>query len=86
MPAFISARDGNDISPKRAALLTAHGQPGMPARHHGAGHSIFMGEFEPEECPIPGIEPTDDRNLHLLRIEAPPSAASSDSHLERMRK
>ena len=42
-------------------------------------HAIFTGEFEREECRVEGIERTDDRNLLLLRVEAPPT-----NHLHRL--
>lgn len=74
MPAFISPLDVNYISLKRAALLVAREQPGIEPDDimELFKHSIFTAEFEREECRIQGIEPTDDRNLPLLRIEAPP--------------
>lgn len=73
MPAFISPLDGNYISLKRAALLIAREQPGIEPDDimELFKHSIFTGEFELEKCRIRGIEPSDDRNLPLLRIEAP---------------
>jgi hypothetical protein len=74
MPAFISPLDGNYISLKRAALLIAGEQPGIEPNDimELFKHAIFTGEFEREECGIQGIDPSDDRNLPLMRIEAPP--------------
>jgi hypothetical protein len=75
MPAFISPLDGNYISLRRAALLIAREQPGIEPDDimELFKHAIFTGEFEREECGIQGIDPSDDRNLPLLRIEAPPT-------------
>ncbi len=74
MPAFISPLDGNYISLKRAALLIAREQPGIEPDDimELFKHAIFTCEFEREACGIHGIGPTDDRNLPLVRIEAPP--------------
>lgn len=74
MPAFISPLDGNYISLKRAALLIASEQLGIEPDDimELFKYAIFTGEFEREECGIQGIDPNDDRNLPLLRIEAPP--------------
>lgn len=81
MPAFISPLDGNYIALKRAALLIAREQPGIEPDEimELFKHAIFTGEFEREECRVEGIERTDDRNLLLLRIEAPPT-----NHLHRL--
>ncbi|MFZ1892976.1 MAG: hypothetical protein WAU59_02650 [Rhodoplanes sp.] len=75
MPAFISPLDGNYIALKRAALLIAREQPGIEPGEimELFKHAIFTGEFERAECRVQGIERTDDRNLLLLRIEAPPT-------------
>jgi hypothetical protein len=75
MPAFISPLDGNYIALKRAALLIAREQPGIEPDEimELFKHAIFTGEFERAECRVQGIERTDDRNLLLLRIEAPPT-------------
>jgi hypothetical protein len=74
MPAFISPLDGNYISLKRAALLITSEQPGIEPDDimELFKHAIFTGEFEHRECGIQGIDPNEDRNLPLLRIEAPP--------------
>lgn len=72
-PGFISPLDGNYISLKRAAFLIAREQPGIESDDimELFTHAIFAGEFEREESRIHGIEPADDWNLPLLRIEAP---------------
>jgi hypothetical protein len=81
MAAFISPLDVNYVSLKRAALLIAREQPGIEPDDlmELFKHSVFTGEFEREECGIKEIDPSDDRNLPLLRIEAPPT-----NHLSRL--
>lgn len=73
MPVFVSPLDGNYISLKRAALLIAREQPDIESGDimDMFTHALFAGEFEREEVTVRGMEPIDDWNLPLLRIEAP---------------
>jgi hypothetical protein len=74
MPSHISPLDGNYISLKRAALLIAREQSGIEPDEimDTFKHALFSREFERQEIAIERMPPTEDWNLPLLRIEAPP--------------
>ena len=79
MPAFISPLDGNYVSLKRAALLIAQEQPGIEPDEimEMFKHAIFAHEFEREEPAVHAVDLTEDWNLPLLRIEAPPTGSAA---------
>ena len=73
MQTFVSPLNDDFISLKRAALLIAHERPSIEPEEimEMFKHAIFAREFEREEITVGGVEPADDWNLPLLRIEMP---------------
>lgn len=73
MPAYVSPLDSHYLSLKRAALLIAAEQPGVEPDEimETFKLALFAREFEREETTVQGVEPAEDWNLPLLRIEAP---------------